>query len=267
VGGGTTREIGHHDKIGHHDVDLSHICDNISLEGLTMPLRGDLREGRKRLGWSQQKAAATLGVSQSYLSMLEMGERPLPDDLARKFVRAYLLPPTSLPPTQDPWTPRRLDPQELAEQLADLGYPGYAYLRERHSTKNPAEVLLDALAQDRLEARLFEALPWLLLNYWTMDRNWLVEQAKLHDLQNRLGFVATLARNATRRTPHNNTRRNALESLESSLRHSLLAREESIGSASLSETERSWLRKHRSAEAKQWNLLTNWRSEALRYVA
>jgi transcriptional regulator with XRE-family HTH domain len=81
-----------------------------------MPLRGDLREVRKRLGWSQQKAAATLGVSQSYLSMLEMGERPLPDDLARKFVRAYQLSPTSLPPTQDPWTPRRLDPQELAEQ-------------------------------------------------------------------------------------------------------------------------------------------------------
>ena len=232
-----------------------------------MVLRGDLREARKRLGWSQQKAAGILRVSQSYLSMLEMGERSLPDDLARKFVRAYRLPPTSLPPTQDPWTPRRLDPQELAKQLADLGYPGFAYLREKHSTKNPAEVLLDALAQDRLEARLFEALPWLLLHYWTMDTNWLVEQAKLHDLQNRLGFVATLARNATRRAPDNNSRRSALESLESSLRHSLLAREESIGSTGLSETERSWLRKHRSAEAKQWNLLTNWRLEALRYVA
>jgi transcriptional regulator with XRE-family HTH domain len=254
-------------KSQHHDIELSHICDTIYLERLRMPPRGDLRKARKRLGWSQQKAAATLGVSQSYLSMLEMGERPLPDDLARKLVRAYRLSPTSLPPTEDRWTPRRVAPQELADELADLGYPGFAYLCTKHGTKNPAEVLLDALAQDRLEARLFEALPWLVLNYWTMDAKWLVEQAKLHDLQNRLGFVVSLARSATGRTAHNNTCRNALENLESSLRHSLLAREESMGSTSLSETERSWLRKHRSKEAKQWNLLTNWRSEALRYVA
>ena len=232
-----------------------------------MPTRGSLREARKQLGWSQQKAAVTLGVSQSYLSMLEMGERPVPDDLARKFVRAYRLPPTSLPPTEDRWTPGRVDAQGLAEELAGLGYPGFAYLRKKHSTKNPAEVLLDALAQDRLEARLFEALPWLLLNYWTMDTKWLVEQAKLHDLQNRLGFVVTLARRATRRTTHSVARQNVLESLELSLKRSLLAREESLGSTSLSETERSWLREHRSKEAKQWNLLTNWRPEALRYVA
>lgn len=232
-----------------------------------MRTRANLREARKRLGWSQQKAARTLGVSQGYLCMLETGERVMSDDLARKFVRVYRLPPTSLPPTEARWMPRRVDAQELAEELAGLGYPGFAYLGKKQSAKNPAELLLDALAQDRLEARLFEGLPWLLLNYWTIDKKWLVEQAKLHDLQNRLGFVVTLARSAAGRTPHNDARRIALERLESSLKGSLLAREESLESTSLTETERNWLRKHRSKEAKQWNLLTSWRPEALRYVA
>jgi hypothetical protein len=106
-----------------------------------------------------------------------------------------------------------------------------------------------------------------LLNYWTMDTKWLVEQAKLHDLQNRLGFVVTLARSATTPATHNDARQDALESLELSLKRSLLAREESLGDADLSETERSSLKKHRSKEAKQWNLLTNWRPEALRYTS
>ena len=228
----------------------------------------DLREARKRVGWSQQQAAAALGVSQSYLSMLEVGERPLRGDLARRVVLAYGLPPTFLPPSGKRWAPKKVDPQELAEELAALGYPGFAYLCKRRTKKNPAEVLLNALAQDGLEARLFEALPWLLLKYWDMSASWLVEQAKLHDLQNRLGFVVTLARKAAQKPTSSDVRRDAaLESLESSLKRSLLAREEVLGRAGLGETERSWLKKHRPKEAKQWNLLTAWRPEALRYVA
>ncbi|MFY9530477.1 MAG: helix-turn-helix transcriptional regulator [Candidatus Acidiferrales bacterium] len=184
----------------------------------------EFKRGSKTPWLSQQKAARALGVSQTYLSMLETGERVVPNALARKFVRAYRLPPTSLPPTMDRWTPGWVDPQKLAEELADLGYPGLAYLRDGHSAKNPAEVLLDTLARDKLEARLFEALPWLLLNYWTMDTKWLVEQAKLHDPQNRLGFVVTLARSATTPATHNDARQDALESLELSLKRSLRAR-------------------------------------------
>jgi len=128
--------------------------------------------------------------------------------------------------------------------------------------------LLTALAQDDLEARLFEALPWLLLKYWEMDRSWLVEQAKLHDLQNRLGFVVTLARKAGERaTATYPSRDAALVSLESALRRSLLAREETLCQARLSEAECVWLREHGPTEAKQWNLLTDWRLEALRYLA
>ncbi len=82
-----------------------------------------LRDARKRLGWSQQRAAAATGVSQTYLSMLETGTRALPPDLARKLVRVYGLSPTLLPPTVGRWTPRKVDSQALAEYLAALDYP------------------------------------------------------------------------------------------------------------------------------------------------
>jgi transcriptional regulator with XRE-family HTH domain len=229
---------------------------------------GCFREARRRLGWSQQKAAAELDVSQSYVSMLENGERPFPAELARKMVHTYKLSPASLPSPEERWAPKKVGPDRLAEELAALGYPGFAYLRKPRSGKNPGEVLLMALAQGHLEARLFEALPWLLLKFWDLDANWLVEQAKLHDLQNRLGFVVTLARSAGRRAAPVNARRDAaLESLESALSRSLLAREEPLGQPRLSRAERNWLKKNRPKEARQWNLLTNWRPARLRYVA
>ena len=228
----------------------------------------NMKEARERLRWSQQKAAAELGVSQSYLSMLETGDRPLPAGLHKRMVRAYKLPPTSIPVTCRHWTPRSADPQSLAEELAALGYPGFAYLRWRQPRRNPAEVLLTALAQDHLEARLFEALPWLLLKYWDLDQVWLAQQSRLHDLQNRLGFVVSMAREAGQRASFaDSARQAALEKLEATLQPGLLAREEPLGQLSLSDVELAWLKNHRSEEARKWNLLTDWRLENLRYVA
>ena len=225
------------------------------------------QRARKEAGLNQQRAAVALGVSQSYLSMLENGQRPLSPELARRMVRVYKLSPTSLPPSQASWVQRTADPEQLAADLAGLGSPGFAYLRKRRLHKNPSELLLTALAQDRLEGRLFEALPWLVLKYWEMDTRWLVEQAKLHDLQNRLGFVVSLARNASRRSAWRNPQRDAvLEKLESTLRRSLLAREEVLGGPQVSDAERKWLKKHRPKEARHWNVLSNWRPEALRHV-
>lgn len=226
------------------------------------------KDARKRAGWSQQRAAAELGVGQSYLSMLENGERPLSQAVARRMVHVYRLSPVSLPLSRDRWAPRTVDPEQLAADLAGLGYPGFAYLRKPRSKKHPGEVLLTALAQVNLEARLFEALPWLLLKYWDLDTRWLVEHAKLNDLQNRLGFVVSLARSAGRAASPVNTRRDAtLEKLQSALKGSLLARVEPLGQPKLSRAEHKWLKRHRPKEAREWNLLTNWRPEALRYVA
>ena len=228
----------------------------------------ELRESRKSAGWTQQKAAKELGVSQSYLSMIETGERPLSQRLSRKMVRAYKLPASCLPPPNERWIPKQLGPQYLAEELSTLGYPGFAYLRKSRNTTNPGEVLLTALAAEHLEARILEALPWLVLKYWDMDRNWIVQQAKLHNLQNRLGFIVTLARSIAHRVSSVDIQRDAaLESMELTLKASLLAREEPLGQARLTEKERNWLRKYRPKQAKQWNLLTAWRPELLRYAA
>ena len=226
------------------------------------------RQARNQAGLSQQKAAAELGVSQSYLSMLEKSQRPLSRELARRMVQVYKLSPATLPPSQLSWQPKMVDVEQLATDLAGLGYPGFAYLRSRRTHRNPSELLLTALTQDQLEARLFEALPWLVLKYWEMDPEWLVQQAKLHDLQNRLGFVVALARKAGRRSGFPNSGRDvALEQLETTLRRSLLAREDVLAGAHVSESERRWLKKHRSKDARDWNVLSNWRPEALRYVA
>ena len=229
---------------------------------------GHFKRARKQAGLTQQRAAAKLRVCQSYLSMVENGQRALSPELARRMVHVYKLSPVSFPPSETRWDPKRADPDQLAADLAGVGYPGFAYLRKGRSKRNPGELLLTALAQDRLEARLFEALPWLVLKHWEMDTGWLVKEAKLHDLQNRLGFVVSLARNARSKASLPNSQRDAaLQQLESTLKRSLLAKEEALGEVRLSDAEHKWLKEHRPKEARDWNLLTNWRPETLRHVA
>src|SRR5438046_4089119 len=154
----------------------------------------DLRAARLAKAWSQTDAATRLGVSQPYLAMLERGQRRLTPKLAQRAAKVYDLAPTAVPRSPRE-LPVRLNAAALARDLAGFGYPGFAYLRPRHWTpKNPGEVLLSALAQDDLEPRLVEALPWLVLRYSTLDWSWVVREAKVRDLQNRLGFVVGLAR-------------------------------------------------------------------------
>jgi transcriptional regulator with XRE-family HTH domain len=226
-----------------------------------------LRDGRRTRGWSQQHAAARLGVSQSYLSMLEKGKRALPGALARKAAGLYRLPPAALPLGRRQFTPAPVDPQVLAEELAALGYPGFAYLhrRRRAGRRNPAETLLAALAQNDLEARTAEALPWLLLAHPDLDAAWLAEEAHRHNLQNRLGFMVALTRELAVRGQLSHARQ--LADLEASLERSRLAVEDTFCQASLTPTEGRWLRKKRSKLARHWNLLTDWSSVFLRYAA
>lgn len=226
-----------------------------------------LKLARLDRGLSQVQAAARLGVSQPYLAMLESGRRRLTPDLARRAMKVYDLPPTVLPPSDLSAARHRMDADTLAGELAALGYPGFAYLRPRNrEPKNPGEVLLAALEQDDLEARLVEALPWLVLRYWTLDREWLVREAKLRDLQNRLGFVVSLARRLAERA-RDEHRTQALSELETQLERSRLAREDTLCRASLPESERGWLASNQSEEAKRWNVLTDWTVDDIRYVA
>jgi transcriptional regulator with XRE-family HTH domain len=226
-----------------------------------------LRLARKKRGWTETDAAQRLAVSQSYLAMLEGGQRRVTPPLARKFKAVYGLSPTSLP-TPDLFKPRaQVNNQEFAKALSALGFPGFAYLKTRVRERNPAEVLVEGLKQDNLEPRLVEALPWLVMNYWDMDKGWLVRNAKLNDLQNRLGFVVTLAKLVSAMSAGVNAERNrALEELEETLEESRLVREDTFLKKVNTDVEREWLRQNRSEEAKHWNLLTNWRPEHFRYA-
>jgi transcriptional regulator with XRE-family HTH domain len=212
-----------------------------------------LKKARVDRGWSQQEAAARLGVTQAYLSLLESGRRSAAP-LARRLMQVYDLPPTVLPVQE---VRENVTPDFLAHELASLGYPGFAHLRGRARKTNPAEFLLTALSQRNLEARVAEGLPWLVLRYPDMPLDWLVREARARTLQNRLGFVVTLGRRAARR--------DNLKSLEQTLADSKLEKEDSF-CKELNAAERGWLREHSSEEARQWHLLSDLKPDALRYV-
>jgi len=224
----------------------------------------EVRLKRRQNGWSEQEAAQRLGVSQSYLSMLENGKRPLTTRVARRAMRAFGLPATVLPPrrVQSHW-----DSQRVAKELAALDYPGFSYMRTHGPKENPAVVLLAALSNDQLEARMVEALPWLLLQYWDLDRGWLLDEAKRRDLQNRLGFVVALARRMSEgSTLPNAGRTQCLAELETKLEKSRLVKEDTLGKPPQTATEREWVMQNRTPEADHWNVMTDLRPEHFQYV-
>jgi hypothetical protein len=50
-----------------------------------------------------------------------------------------------------------------------------------------------------MEVRVLEALPWLVAAYHDLDWEWPLREAKLRDVQNRLGFLVTLCRQVAQR--------------------------------------------------------------------
>jgi transcriptional regulator with XRE-family HTH domain len=221
-----------------------------------------LRQQRELKGWTQQQAAARLGVSQTYLSLLENGRRPLSLGLARKLQRKFAVPPTVLPVAA---TTVSEDAESLVESLAALGYPGFSHFKSGRPS-NPAALLLAALKMRDLEPRLSEALPWVAWHYPDLDWEWLIREAKLYDLQNRLGFVVALARQVAERKGQAATAE-ALAAAEQRLEPSRLVREDTLCRESMTQAERRWLRDRRSAHAQHWNLLTGLVPEHLSYAA
>jgi transcriptional regulator with XRE-family HTH domain len=212
-----------------------------------------LRLARKRKGLTQKQLAVKLRVSQPYLALMERGDRRVPADLARRVTRVLQLPPTALPLESGP-SDRRCSSNEVAGWLGALGYRGFAYLKG--AVRNPAEAVVAALRCHQLDSRVVEGLPWLLAEYPDLDWHWLAKMARAEDLQNRLGFVASLARAlAYKRGDEAATA--ALDAALASLQPARLAREDTLCQASLSRAEGRWLRQNRSAEARHWNLLSD----------
>ena len=112
-------------------------------------------------------------------------------ELARKAAKLYGLPPTALP-LSEPLDVRAGSPDELQRSLASLGYPGFEHVRFT-AVSNPAEVVFRAVVKNNLDTRLVEALPWVLRTYPDLNWEWLRDRVKLHNAQNRLGYVVHLA--------------------------------------------------------------------------
>ena len=217
----------------------------------------DVRQGRKAKGWTQTDLSRKLGVSQGYVSLLESKRRSVPRRLATKLVSVLGLPPSRLPVTNA--TP--LSPHRVAGALGTLGYPGFAHLRY-HRKLNPAEVVVRALRANHVEARVVEALPWVLMQYPELDWHWLLHEAKQNDLQNRLGFVVAVAQELAERR-NNVAAATTLRTWAHMLQNSRLAKEDAFGGDTLTGAERRWLDANRSAQGARWNLLTSVSADTL----
>lgn len=209
-----------------------------------------LKAAREQRLWNQQQLAQQLGVSQAYVSLLEGGHRPLPGRLVNRLACLLDLPATALPLGEN----QPLDGDRATVAMGTLGYDGFSYLREQQPT-NPAEVLVRTLGAGHVDARVVEALPWLVRTYADMDWEWVVAYAKQADLQNRLGFVVTVARGLAEAAGEMQTT-DVLRTLEARLESSRLQKQDSFGRSTMTNAEARWLQQHSSPEARHWNMLS-----------
>lgn len=205
-----------------------------------------IRAYRQSLGISQLALAKALGVTQAYVSQLEAGLRPVTSQVAERL--AALPEARRLPATVFPVEGSGLDAADadVAADLAALGYPGFEP-RDRHRPRNPAAVIMAIIGRRQVAPAVMAAIPWVLLHFPDLDTGWLVAQARLNNLQNRLGFLTDLAlqiKDAAHLVP-----------LRAALEESRLAKEDTLA-RELSASEREFFRENRSDLARHWNLLT-----------
>jgi hypothetical protein len=131
---------------------------------------------------------------------------------------------------------------------------------------NPAELLVAALTKNELESRVAEGLAWLAYAFTDMNWDWVAREAKVNDVTNRLGFVVTLARKLAEKKA-NDSATETLRVVETRLKRSTLAQEETLCHEQMTQTERKWLEDNRPPEARQWHVLSDLLPEHLEHVA
>jgi hypothetical protein len=122
---------------------------------------------------------------------------------------------------------------------------------------SPDILLLSVLAQPGADSRVVEALPWLVRRYAAqLDPAWLVRQAKLQNLQNRLGFVL---QTAGVETPE-------LTAAVRELERARLLQEATLCWDAMPAATRKWMRVNRPVLAAHWNVVTTLRPEVLSHA-
>lgn len=153
----------------------------------------------------------------------------------------------------------------MADRVSYLRYLGFEHLSKGKPAWNPAQLLVLALSQQTLDARVAEALPWLALYYPELNWNWVRREAKLRDLQNRLGFTLSVAGKLAMEKKLPETAA-LLEVQENVLRGSLLAKEDTYCNEGMTRAERAWLQTNRSPEAVAWHVLSDMETKYLTHA-
>jgi transcriptional regulator with XRE-family HTH domain len=222
---------------------------------------------RSREHLSQSRLAKALGVSQAYVSQLENGARKVSKKLAARLAELPKL--HQLPATVFPEDLENLDAfdRDLAADLSALGYDGRSPA-DGHKPKNPAAIIVSILKRRQVAPAVMAAIPWMLITFPEINTKWLVDQARLNNLQNRLGFLLDLAyeiaeaRLAAGQFDEEHLVR--LEAMRGQLEASRLANDDTLA-RELTATERQFFHEHRSETARHWNLLTGLTREQLPY--
>jgi transcriptional regulator with XRE-family HTH domain len=222
-----------------------------------------LKAGRVEAKLTQGEAAAKLGLTQAYLSMIERGRRPVTEEVAGRAARVFRLPATALP--MKAGRQRALDVDGFKAELGAMGFPGFPLVRGRKPRYNPARLIFMAIDEDELDKSVVEALPWLVLKFADLDWEWLLREAKLHDRQNRLGFLVDVAEDVAKKQG-DAERRREFEKIKAVIEGSRLAREDTLAAEAMNKAERKSLRRNRPAEARHWNLLTDMEAKHLPHV-
>lgn len=198
-----------------------------------------LQTWRRQNRLTQADAASLLGVSQTYVSLLEKGVRPLTAELKVRMRVAV----------QEKLAPGPSVDDRLRAGLSALGYSAFAHVAPARPASRPGPMLVEALVQKDLDARVAEALPWLVGQFsGKLDFPWLVTQAKLRNVQNRMGFLLQFA--AGNEAPE------ALQRAVEELECARLLAESTFCWDSMPKATRDWVRQRRTPLAAYWNLLT-----------
>ena len=201
---------------------------------------------RKRNGLTQVAASSLLGISQTYISLLEKGTRPLTAALRTRMK------------TAGGHVEQGTSDDLFRSQLSVLGYPGFTHVEKSRSKPRPDALLMAVLAKPDADARVVEALPWLVTAFKNqLDFGSMVRQAKLQNLQNRLGFLLQVA--------GVDTPGGLLAVRE--LDRARLLREDTLCWDSMPAATRRWMRANRSSLAEHWNVLTRLQAEDLHDAA
>ena len=210
---------------------------------------------------SQGALARALGVTQAYVSQLESGARPVSRQLVERLGALPDLPGTVIPAAHDAVDDADAD---LAADAGVLGYPPFAG-SSRRRPRNPAAVIVSILARQQVAPSVMAAVPWLLLAHADLDATWLVDQVRLRNLQNRLGFLTDLAIELARGSfALGDAHLEKLQALRADLEASRLANEGTLARV-LTPAERQFFEEHRSASARHWHLLTGLTAAQLPY--